>query len=217
MNDGADERGLARATGSRSGSREIYAVDPAGSTRGESVVCIAAQSSPDVLALCLTSVVAHTAPEIPILVAEIASADPATAGILREIAGDRAVVHVPPEQLAPSANLVAAIAAAAPADVVLLRDDCIVGAGWHDGLRLAAYADSHTASSSALSNDAGILSVPERNIPSHFKADLTVDDASAAVAAHALNHYPRHPDGRWTRRVPAARRARSRRRLRPIA
>jgi glycosyltransferase involved in cell wall biosynthesis len=196
MNDGGDERDLARAMGSpgsRSGSREIYAADPAGSARGESVVCIAAHSSPDVLALCLTSVVAHTAPEIPIIVAEIASADPATAGILREVAGDRAIIHVPPEQLAPTANLVAAIAAAAPADVVLLRDDCIVGAGWHDGLRRAAYADSHTASSSALSNDAGILSVPERNVPSHFKANLTTDDASAAVAAHALNQYPRIP------------------------
>lgn len=196
MNHDGDERDVARATvapGPGSGSREIYDTDSAEPARGESVVCIAAQSSPDVFALCLTSVVAHTAPEVPIFVAEIASADPATAAILREVAGDRTVVHMPSGQLEPPTSLAAAIAAAAPADVVLLRDDCTVGAGWLDGLRRAAYADSHTASSSALSNDAGILSVPERNVPSHFRADLTIDDASAAVAAHALYRYPRIP------------------------
>jgi glycosyltransferase involved in cell wall biosynthesis len=195
MNHDGDESDVARATVARgpwSDSRAIHAGESAGSPRGDSVVCIAAESSPAVLALCLTSVVAHTAPEIPILVAELASADPATAAILREVAGDRTVIHMPPEQLGPSTNLAAAIAAAAPADVVLLRDDCMVGAGWLEGLRRAAYADSHTASSSALSNDAGILSVPERNVPSHFRA-LTIDDASAAVAAHALYHHPRIP------------------------
>jgi hypothetical protein len=58
-----------------------------------------------------------------------------------------------PEAAAPgpvAPALVAAIAAAAPADVVLMSDDCDVADGWLDGLREAAYSDGRIATASAM-------------------------------------------------------------------
>ena len=64
------------------------------------------------------------------------------------------------------ANVNAAFAAAAPADVVVLNSDCVVAAGWlggHDAR--AAHSDALVATASALTNHGTILSVPERNRP----------------------------------------------------
>jgi glycosyltransferase involved in cell wall biosynthesis len=196
MNDLQSEGSLASEAPSRNPAPSPQANHGAAGDariRGESVVCIAVESPPDRFALCLASVVAHTAPEVPILVAEIASVDPAIATIVRDIAGQRDLIQLHPSQAEPTANLAAAIASAAPADVLLLRSDCIVGGGWHEGLRRAAYAHSHTASASALSNDAGILSVTEGNPTSRLRAGATIDDASNAVAAHALRRRPQLP------------------------
>ena len=196
MTDQGDEGAVAgapRPAKAQSSIRELAAGESVGRPRGKSVVCIALEAPPDIFALCLASVVAHTAIDVPILVAELASADPATAGILRDLAGGHELLHLRPAAPQAAANLSAAIAAAAPADVLLLASDCVVGPGWQEGLRRAAYAESHSASASALSNDAGILSVPERNVPNRVSADRTIDDVSAAVAAHALHRYPNLP------------------------
>ena len=170
----------------------IAAGAPAAMTRGECAVCIAVVSPPSSFALCLKSVVEHTPSEVAIVVAELADGDPAVARITRDIGAERGVVQLAPAEREPQ-TLAAAIAALAPADVLLVRSDCIVGAAWQEGLRRAAYSASHAASASALSNDAGILSVPERNQPNPLPAELTIERASAAVMAHALRLYPRLP------------------------
>jgi glycosyltransferase involved in cell wall biosynthesis len=162
-------------------------------SRGECVVCIVLQSPPDKFALCLESVVENTPADILIAIAETCSRDPENAAILRNLAAHRETVLLAPATDNPSGGVAAALAAAAPADVLLLRSDCIVGAGWQDGLRRAAYSASHVASASALGNDAGILSVPERNQANRLPAELTAKQASAAVSARALRLHPRLP------------------------
>jgi glycosyltransferase involved in cell wall biosynthesis len=188
---GARTPGASVARPSQPETAELGGLTPR--ARGGSVVCIAVESPPDLFALCLSSVVAHTPPNVPVLVAELASEDPAVADIVREFAGDRDVRLLPPSQPRQTANLAAAVAFAATSDVALLRSDCVVGAGWLEGLGNAAYSDSHVASASAISNEAGILSVPERNIANRLPEGLSVDAASAAVAKHALRRYPHIP------------------------
>jgi glycosyltransferase involved in cell wall biosynthesis len=80
--------------------------------------------------------------------------------------------------LGTGATIEEAIAGAAPADVVILSADCAVAAGWLDGLRDAAYADSTVASASPLIIDA--------------ESDGTgFDAAAAAIRASSLRVRPR--------------------------
>jgi hypothetical protein len=169
------------------------AAEQSGLERGQCVVCIALGGPTDRFALCLRSVVASTPGDIVIHVAETRSSDPEIAKITRSLGAERQIERIAPSSSDPAANLAAAIASAAPADVLLLNSDCIVGENWYEQMRAAAYSDSNAASASALSNDAGILSVPERNRPNPLPPGLSAPQASAAVAARALRIYPRLP------------------------
>jgi glycosyltransferase involved in cell wall biosynthesis len=172
----------------RDGAAEQSALE-----RGQCVVCIALEGPPDRFALCLRSVVASTPGDVVIHVAETRSSDPEIAKITRNLGAERQIERIAPSSTNPAASLAAAIAAAAPADVLLLHSDCIVGEDWYEQMRSAAYSDSNAASANALSNDAGILSVPERNRPNPLAPGLSAPQASAAVAARALRIYPRLP------------------------
>jgi hypothetical protein len=183
--------GSLRAPATSSGARKRPTQPPPEEPRA-SVVCIPVQDPPDVFALCFTSVVRHTPPEVPIIVAEVTSADHAIADIVREVAGTRDVVLLEPSRPTATACIAAAISHSKMADVLLVQSGCVVGPGWHSRLHRAAYSESHAATASALSNDGGLLSVPRRNI-SNAVPDLGVDEASVAVAAHALRTYPRIP------------------------
>jgi glycosyltransferase involved in cell wall biosynthesis len=183
----------------RSASRRLEPAERDGATeqseltRGQCVVCIALEGPPDRFALCLRSVVANTPGDVVIHVAETRSSDPGIAKITRSFAPGRRIERTAPSPSGPAPSLAAAIASAAPADVLLLHSDCIVGKDWYEQMRSAAYSDSNAASANALSNDAGLLSVPERNGPNPLPPGLTAAEASAAVAAHSLRIYPRLP------------------------
>jgi glycosyltransferase involved in cell wall biosynthesis len=182
------------ASRARGAPREAALSPPARRwTRGECVVCISVQSPPDEFALCLESVVGNTPAELTILVAETASSDPQIAALVASIGSGRDIVQLAPSSAGQLASVAEALRLAAPADVVLIRSDCAVGPDWQQGLRRGAYSASHVASASALGNDAGILSVPERNQPNPFAAELTIMQASEAVGARALRLYPRLP------------------------
>ncbi len=71
-----------------------------------------------------------------------------------------------PHNLGFVGNVNAAFEQAAPADVVVVNSDVIVGPGWLEGLRAAAYADETVATASTLTNHGTIVSVPRRNAPS---------------------------------------------------
>src|SRR5437764_4957089 len=92
-------------------------------SRGDVCVVIAAAGAPEQIARCVESVQAHN----PLGGPPIAVA-PITAEVNRAL-----------EQLS-------------PADVVVLTEACLVGDGWLERLRIAARADTNTATASALAD-----------------------------------------------------------------
>ena len=89
------------------------------------------------------------------------------------------------------ANVNGAFAGAAPADVVVLNSDCVVAAGWLEGLRDAAYSGETVATATALTNHGTIVSVPEYCVPSPALPDgWTLTAAAAAVRARSLSLRP---------------------------
>ena len=87
---------------------------------------------------CLASVLAHTPADVPILVADDASPDPAIAAFLEELEGAAASQATRSDYLRQTenvgfpSNVNSAFAAAAPGDVLVLNSDCVVGAGWFE-------------------------------------------------------------------------------------
>ena len=179
----------------RMGPRDVLATE-----RGEVVVCIPVYGAPDLFAECLQSVLAHTPADVPVLIADDASPDPAIEAFVGSLAdagrlADRELVYLrQPENVGFPLNVNAAFDASAPADVVVLNSDCVVAEGWLDGLRRAAYSDALVATASALTNHGTILSVPERNTPRpDLPQDMLIEDAAGAVLDHSLHLYPRLP------------------------
>ena len=182
------------------GLRRLAPDESLGSARGETVVCIPVYGALALFAECLRSVLDHTEPSAPILIADDASPDPAIHGFVEELheagalAGHEVVYLRQPSNLGFPGNVNSAFAAAAPADVVVLNSDCVVAHGWLAGMRRAAYSDALVATASALTNHGTILSVPDRNHPSPgLPQDQDLDHAAAAVLAQALRLYPRLP------------------------
>jgi GT2 family glycosyltransferase/glycosyltransferase involved in cell wall biosynthesis len=188
----------ARAQASRGpGLRELAAGETLGAERGEVVVCIPVYGAPELFAECLTSVLAHTPRDVRILVADDASPDPAIGAFvrsLRELLEHELSYLRQPENLGFPGNVNAAFAIAAPADVVVLNSDCVVAAGWLEGLRRAAYSDALVATASALTNHGTILSVPRRNQPQPgIRQDRDLADLAGAVLAQSLRIHPHLP------------------------
>jgi GT2 family glycosyltransferase/glycosyltransferase involved in cell wall biosynthesis len=198
-----DVLGLLRAREESARQPGLRRLDPGerlGAERGKAVVCIPVYGAPELFAECLTSVLAHTPPHVRILIADDASPDPAIEAFVVSLADAGAlaahevVYFRQSENLGFPANVNAAFAAAAPADVVVLNSDCVVAAGWLEGLRRAAHSDALVATASALTNHGTILSVPERNqprsgLPQH--QDLT--RVAGAVLEQSLRLYPHLP------------------------
>jgi GT2 family glycosyltransferase/glycosyltransferase involved in cell wall biosynthesis len=192
----AAERAAAEAP-RRGGLRELSPGEGLGTRREQVVVCIPVYGAPELFAECLTSVLAHTPTDVPILVADDASPDPAIRAFVSSLADvlEHDVRYLrQPENLGFPGNVNAAFAAAAPADVIVLNSDCVVAAGWIEGLRRAAHSDALVASASALTNHGTILSVPERNRPhAGLPQDQDLAQAAGAVRAQSLRLHPHLP------------------------
>ncbi|MEA2441816.1 MAG: hypothetical protein QOH76_3240 [Thermoleophilaceae bacterium] len=167
--------------------------------RGDTVVTIPVYGSVDDFAQCLKSVLEHTPAETPVLVcddhtpgAEIerhVDALAATGGVEHEVLYVR---H--PRNLGFVGNVNAAFEQCAPADVVVVNSDAIVGPGWLEGMRAAAYADETVATVSTLTNHGTIVSVPRRNSPSAAQPlGLDVGEAARRVRDIAPRTHPRLP------------------------
>ncbi len=192
--------GVMRVEEERSAAGELHEVPPGGSLevrRGETVVCIPVYGAPELFAECLTSVLAHTPRETQILIADDASPDPAIGEFvasLRDVLVHRVSYLRQPQNLGFPGNVNAGFAAAAPADVVVLNSDCVVSAGWLQGMRRAAKSDALVATSSALTNHGTILSVPKRNRPQGgIPQDRSLAQAAGAILAQSLRIYPTLP------------------------
>jgi GT2 family glycosyltransferase/glycosyltransferase involved in cell wall biosynthesis len=172
--------------------------DSLGLARGASAVCIPVFGQHELFARCLASVLAHTPPDVPILVADDASPDRESERHLDELAAGGGLEHTlfylrQERNLGFVDNVNAAFALAAPADVVILNSDCEVGAEWVERLREAAYSASNVATATALTNHGTILSVPHRNRPTRELPGADVDTVAAAIAAAAPRLRPRIP------------------------
>jgi glycosyltransferase involved in cell wall biosynthesis len=152
--------------------------------RGEAVVCIPVFGALELFDECLASVLEHTDPGVPVVVADDATPGDEVAERVAAIE-DREVQHLRQEQNRGFVeNVNAAFRWAAPADVAVVNSDCVVTAGWLDGLRAAAASDTRVATASAMADNATIASVPAEGDP---------DAVAAAVRTAALRLRPRLP------------------------
>jgi glycosyltransferase involved in cell wall biosynthesis len=124
-------------------------------TRGQVCVLIAAHEHDTGLRDCLDSLSHNTRASVPLL-----RAPPSTSEV------DRALAEL------------------APADVVLLTQPCRVTAGWLERLRDAAYADTNTATVSALSDHGGELALSDEDEPVESLAKLAERLAANTLALH---------------------------------
>jgi glycosyltransferase involved in cell wall biosynthesis len=155
-------------------------------SRGEAVVCIPVFGALELFDECLASVLEHTDPAVLVLVADDATpGDEVASRVAAAAGGGREVHHLrQPENRGFVENVNAALRFSAPADVALVNSDCVVTAGWLDGLRAAAASDSRIATVSAMADSATIASVPAEGDP---------DAVAAAVRAGSLRLWPRLP------------------------
>jgi len=181
------------------GLHDVGGSDDLGLGRGETIVCIPLYGAHELFVRCLTSVLDHTPRSVTILVADDADPDPAGRRFADELARSGSLEHRllwrrGEENLGFVENVNAAFSLSAPADVLVINSDCVVGPGWFEGMRAAAYDDTNVATATALTNHGTIVSVPTRNIPRH---DLPQDQDFLASArklrSESLRLRPRIP------------------------
>jgi GT2 family glycosyltransferase len=167
--------------------------------RGDGVVCVPVYGAEELFAQCLASVLAHTDPSVPILICDDATPSLRIRSIAEEAVGERDSPHTvyylrQPRNVGFVVNVNVAIAATAPADIVLLNSDCLVTEGWFGSLHTAAYSDSRVATVTALTNAGSIVSIPDRNEPLlQLPEGAEVELMAAAVRSESLRAYPDLP------------------------
>ncbi|MEA2306234.1 MAG: hypothetical protein QOH43_3514, partial [Solirubrobacteraceae bacterium] len=165
--------------------RELHQGSAPAPARGDAAVVLWGGEDHDQAARGLRALLAHTAAGQVIVV----TGGPGVRRLLDEVqapdgrevwwAGERPVAEV--------------IQDLPDADLALVHADAEVAADWLPGLR-AAVRDTGAGTASALSNHAGLASVPKRNLPwGLLPPDLTLDDAAARVRAGSVRVRPRLP------------------------
>lgn len=167
---------------------------------GEPVVIVPVFNSYDEVVRCYQAFFRHTPVSVPLLVVDDKGWDRRPFTVLSELfAGAEPPVHdvVVLEQMLNKGFLLTmndAFAAAAPADVVILNSDVIVGPEWLDRMRAAAESANTIATVSALTNHGTIISIPERNVATDdVPGGLSVDEAARRVAVGSPQLRPRIP------------------------
>jgi glycosyltransferase involved in cell wall biosynthesis/GT2 family glycosyltransferase len=148
------------------GVRSIELGVPIGARRNEPVVVVPVFGAPDLFRQCLSSLLAHTSTDVPILIADDASPGPEITRLIDELNERTDVEHRisvlrQPRNLGFVENVNTTLDAASPGDVVVVNSDCIVGPQWLDRLRAAAYSDTNVATATALTNQGTILTLAE--------------------------------------------------------
>jgi GT2 family glycosyltransferase len=173
--------------------------DSLGLGRGDGVVCVPVYGAEELFVQCMASVLAHTEPGVPILICDDATPSLRIRPIAEEALRERESAHTvyylrQPRNVGFVVNVNVAIAATAPADIVLLNSDCLVTEGWFASLHAAAYSDSRVATATALTNAGTIVSVPDRNRPLlQLPEGAEVELMAAAVRSESLRAYPDLP------------------------
>jgi GT2 family glycosyltransferase len=152
----------------------------------------------DLLTRSLDGVLKHTRPGVPILIMDDCGPDDNVESLLvareHELQSRDVFFLRRSQSVGFAENMNLLFGMAAPADVLILNDDCEVAEGWFEGLLAAAYSDSTIASATALTNHGSVLSIPERNHPiGHLPDGWTVDGTAAAVRRASKRLYPHLP------------------------
>jgi glycosyltransferase involved in cell wall biosynthesis len=153
--------------------------------RGRPCVVLALSGKWHELRACLESVLSQTPDDVPIVLAGLGG----SAGLADEldaVMGRALWCTMLDEPGSPSAAIAHALTLLVPGDVVLLSEPCVVGANWLERLHAAAYADSNTASASALSDEGTPLAL----LDADRHAEPLLELAKVA-ATHALELRPR--------------------------
>lgn len=163
-------------------------------------MCIPVHGAHEQFIGCLSSALVHTPTNVPIVICDDASPDGRSEDLVRRLehAGSLAEHELlylrRAHTLGFPGNVNGAFTVAAPADVIVLNSDCLVAAGWVEGMREAAYCDSRVATATALTNHGSVVSVPHGGKPLRdLPKDWSFDDAAAAVRAASLRRRPRLP------------------------
>ncbi len=130
---------------------------------------------------CLDSVLATVPRGTRVWVIDDASPEPDLVAALQALARRKRIrlVRLPENRGFPAAAN-AGLRACAPRDAVLLNSDTLVPPGWLDRLRASAYAAPDIGTVTPLSNDATILSYPDRD------GGNPIPDLAATAATDAL-------------------------------
>lgn len=159
-------------------------------------IIVPIHNAPEDLAQCVEAVLRHTTGRARLLLIDDASTDPRIADLFRGWENLPGVeLHRQAENLGFTATCNRGFDLAGGDDVVLLNSDTQVGPGWLDGLRLAAHATSRIGTVTAVSNNAGVFSVPELDVENRPPAWFSVADMARLVRQAALALWPSVPTG----------------------
>ena len=165
--------------------------------RGACLVCILVRSGGAALSDCIGSVHAHTDDAVPLLILEgagVGSGD--RLGGIRLVAdavAQRELLVLEAETAdAPGGRIDLSFGLAGDADVVLLDSECVVAAGWLEGLREAAYSDAAVATVSAMVDDGLFISVTDVGVAlGGNSAGASFDAVAETVRASSSRLRPR--------------------------
>jgi len=160
----------------------------------EPLLALTVYNAFDDLQECVPSLLATTPPGVPIVAIDDGSPDERVSLLLSATAAARPNFHwfrkLWNTGVVDSCEL--AFHLAGRRDVVILNSDIVVPPGWLDRLRRAAYSRSTVASTTPLSNNALIYSVPHRNQPWRLEG-TTVEEVDERVRAASLERFPPVP------------------------
>jgi GT2 family glycosyltransferase len=128
-------------------------------------VAVPVHNHPELLPPLVASLLEHTPPDVLLLFVDDASSDSRVRSALLRLAAafpGRVQVECLADNLGYAGACNHALRAAGRRDVILLNSDTVVGPRWTDSLRLAAYAGDRIGSATAVSDNSGLVSVPNR-------------------------------------------------------
>jgi glycosyltransferase involved in cell wall biosynthesis len=156
-------------------------------TREEPTICVTCLAGDADVRETLSSVLAYTSPEVPIIVAGVGTAR--LGDVCADLAAGRALEVLAFDAGVGFAEIANAASAEVTGDLTLVAAGVRVGPEWLERMRAAAHCDSIVVSATALGADAGALSV----LAAHGLegAELAQPDAALAVIARSRRSYPR--------------------------
>ncbi|WP_141653078.1 glycosyltransferase [Phenylobacterium immobile] len=124
-------------------------------------------NAPDELRACLQSIVEHTTyAGASVIIIDDASTDLGVEAVLSDYTARPGFsAYQNPQNIGFSGTINRGISLASSGDVILLNSDTAVTPRWVENLRLAAYSDVKVSSATAMSDNAGVFSLPVAEQP----------------------------------------------------